>query len=156
MLIEEKFSIKAPIGKVWDFLLDARQLASCVPGCEGVEILDENTYMTSIKVKVGPISARFKIRLTINEKEPPHRLLTTGKGEDSMMASSILSKNEIQLHSLSEAETEIHYRSDVSVLGTLGKFGEGIMRKKAKEVGGQFALVLKSKIEMSKCERGEP
>jgi len=147
MLIEKKFSIKAPIEKVWNFLLDAHQLASCVPGCEGVEVIDENTYLTSIKAKVGPISARFKIRLTINEKEPPHRLLATGKGEDSKMASSLLSKNEIRLHSLSGEETEIHYRSDVSVLGTLGKFGEGIMRKKATEVGEQFALFLKSKIE---------
>jgi carbon monoxide dehydrogenase subunit G len=150
MLIEGKFSVKAPIEKVWEFLLDAHQLASCVPGCEGVEVIDENTYLTSIKAKVGPISARFKIRLTINEKEPPHRLLTTGKGEDLKMASSLFSKNEIRLHSISEEETEIHYRSDVSILGTLGKFGEGIMRKKAKEVGEQFALVLKSKIDTGK------
>jgi len=147
MLIEEKFSIKAPIRKVWDFLLDAHQLASCVPECEGVEVIDENTYLTFMKAKVGPISARFKIRLTINEKDPPHRLLTTGRGEDSKMASSLLSKNEIRLHSISEEETEVHYRSDVSVFGTLGKFGEGIMRRKAKEVGEQFVLSLKSKIE---------
>ena len=72
---------------------------------------------------------------------------SSGKGEDSKMASSLLSKNEIRLHSVSGEETEIHYRSDVSVLGTLGKFGEGIMRKKATEVGEQFALFLKSKIE---------
>ncbi len=147
MLLEEKFSVKAPIEKVWDFLLDPPKLASCVPGCEGVEALDENTYLTSIKAKVGPISAKFKIRLTITEKEPPHRLFTTGKGEDSGMASSLTSKNEIKLNALSANETEIQYRSEVSVLGTLGKFGEGIFRKKAKEVGAQFAQALKSKIE---------
>jgi len=150
MLIEEKFSIKAPIGKIWEFLLDAHQLASCVPGCEGVEVIDENTYLTSIKAKVGPISARFKIRLTIIEREPPHRLLTTGRGEDSKMASSLVSRNEIKLNAISEKETEVYYRSDVSVLGTLGKFGEGIMRKKAKEVGETFAGALKSRIETEK------
>ncbi|MDI6762321.1 MAG: SRPBCC domain-containing protein [Thermodesulfobacteriota bacterium] len=148
MLIEEHFAIKAPISKVWDFLLNAQALASCVPGCEGVEVVDENTYVTSIKVKVGPISARFKMRLTIVEREPPRRLLTTGKGEDSKMASSLVSKNEIKLNVISEKETDFYYRSDVSVLGTLGKFGEGIMRKKAKDVGEQFAQALKSKIEM--------
>ncbi len=147
MLIEEKFSVKAPIEKVWDFLLDAPKLASCVPGCEGVEAVDENTYLTSVKAKVGPISARFKIRLTITEKEAPRRLLTTGKGEDSGMASSLTSKNEIILRPLSENETEVNYRSEVSVLGTLGKFGEGIFRKKAKEVGEQFVQALRSKIE---------
>ena len=147
MLIEERFSVKAPIGKVWDFLLDPPKLAACVPGCEGVEALDENTYLTSIKAKVGPISARFKIRLTITEKEPPYRLLTAGKGEDSGMASSLVSKNEIKLNAISENETEVHYRSEVSVLGTLGKFGEGIFRKKAKETGAQFAQALKSRIE---------
>jgi len=147
MLIEETFSVKAPIKKVWDFLLDANQLASCVPGCEGVEALDEKTYLTTVKAKVGPISARFKIRLTITEKDPPYRLLTTGKGEDSKMASSLVSRNEIRLNSLAEGGTEIHYRSDVSVLGTLGKFGEGIMRKKAKDMGEQFVSALRTKIE---------
>jgi carbon monoxide dehydrogenase subunit G len=147
MLIEEKFSIHAPIKKVWDFLLDAQSLASCVPGCEGVKVLDEDTYLTSIKTKVGPISAHFKIKLSITEKEPLKRILTTGRGEDSFMASSILAKNEITLNSLSESETEVYYRSDVSILGTLGKFGEGIIRKKAKELGEQFVLALKSKIE---------
>ncbi|MGD0234340.1 MAG: SRPBCC domain-containing protein [Syntrophorhabdales bacterium] len=150
MLIEEKFSAKAPIGKVWDFLMDPPRVASCVPGCEGVETLDENTYLTSVKAKVGPISARFKIRLTITEKEPPYRLLTAGKGEDSGMASSLVFKNEIRLNAISDAETELNYRSEVSVLGALGKFGEGIFRKKAKEVGEQFAQALKSKIEAEK------
>ncbi len=150
MVIEEKFSIKAPIKKVWDFLLDPPKVASCVPGCEGVEALDENNYKTSIKAKVGPISARFKVRLTITEKEPPYRLLTAGKGEDSGMASSLTSKNEIRLSSISDMETEVNYRSEVSVLGALGKFGEGIFRKKAKEVGEQFAQALKSKIETEK------
>jgi hypothetical protein len=148
VLIEGHFAIKAPISKVWDFLLNAQALASCVPGCEGVEVVDENTYVTSIKVKVGPISARFKMRLTIVEREPPRRLLTTGKGGDSKMASSLVSKNEIKLNVISEKETDFYYRSDVSVLGTLGKFGEGIMRKKAKDVGEQFAQALKSKLEM--------
>jgi len=148
VLIEEKFSVKAPIGKVWDFLLDAPKLASCVPGCEGVEAIDENNYLTSIKAKVGPISARFKIRLTILEKEKPYRLLTAGKGEDSKMASSLVSKSEIKLNALSEDQTEVNYRSEVSVLGTLGKFGEGIFRKKAQEAGEQFVQALKSKIEI--------
>ncbi len=147
MLFEEKFSIKAPIKKVWDFLLDANLLGSCVPGCETVKMLDENTYLTSIKTKVGPISAHFKIKLSITEKEPYKRLTTIGMGEDSFMASSLHAKNEIQLNPISESETEIYYKSEVSILGTLGKFGEGIFRKKAKELGEQFALALKSKIE---------
>ena len=147
MLFEEKFSIHAPVEKVWDFLLDANQLASCVPGCEAVEVLDEDTYLTSIKVKVGPISAHFKIKLNITEKEPYRRLSTIGKGEDSFMASSLHAKNEILLNPISESETEIYYKSEVSILGTLGKFGEGIIRKKAKELGEQFASALKSKIE---------
>lgn len=147
MLFEERFSIQAPVKKVWDFLLDPNLLASCVPGCEFVEMLDENTYLTSIKARVGPISAHFKIKLNITEKEPYKRLTTIGKGEDSFMASSLNSKNEIQLNPISENETEIYYKSEVSILGTLGKFGEGIIRKKAKELGEQFALAIKSKIE---------
>jgi carbon monoxide dehydrogenase subunit G len=44
MLIEGKFTLKAPIKKVWDFLLEPETLASCIPGAEKVEAIDDKNY----------------------------------------------------------------------------------------------------------------
>jgi len=43
MIIEGKFTLKAPIQKLWDTLLDPETLRSCIPGAEKIERLDDKT-----------------------------------------------------------------------------------------------------------------
>ena len=100
-----------------------------------------------MKAKIGPISANFKIRIDISEMNPPAYLKSTMRGEDSMMASNLNASNVIELKRLEPEKTEIYYRSEVTVLGRLGKFGEGIMKRKAKDVGEEFARSLKERLE---------
>ena len=147
MIIEERFVVNAPAERVWGFLLDAPSLASCVPGCQQVESAGENAYRAYMKAKIGPISANFKIRIDITEMNPPTLLKSSMRGEDSKMASHLNASNVIELKALEPEKTEIYYRSEVNVLGRLGKFGEGIMRRKAKEVGEQFARSVKERLE---------
>ena len=56
MLIEETFAVRAPIEKVWDFLMDPDASGPCVPGCEKVEVLDDKTYRVRVKTKISFIS----------------------------------------------------------------------------------------------------
>lgn len=147
MIIEEKFTVNVSVDRVWNFLLDAQSLASCVPGCEYVEPAGNNAYIARMKAKVGPISANFKIRIDISETNPPLYLKSTMRGEDSMMASNLNASNVIELKSVEPEKTEVSYRSEVTVLGRLGKFGEGIMKRKAKDVGEAFVRAVKERLE---------
>ena len=52
--------------------------------------------------------------------------------------------------------TELHYSSDVTVVGRLGKFGLGVMRKKAESLGHEFATAFKQKIEHVAVEQVGP
>ena len=74
MLIEGNFSLKAPIQEVWDFLLKPGTLASCIPGVEKLEAIDDKTYESVVKQKVGPVSVRLKFTTTLTEMEPPKYL----------------------------------------------------------------------------------
>ncbi|RLA95523.1 MAG: carbon monoxide dehydrogenase, partial [Deltaproteobacteria bacterium] len=65
MILEGKFTLKAPIQKVWDSLLEPETLLACVPGAEKIEKLDERTYDCVIKQKVGPISVKFKFKTVL-------------------------------------------------------------------------------------------
>jgi carbon monoxide dehydrogenase subunit G len=152
MVIEERFIVNVPVYRLWDFLLDARSLASCVPGCEHVEPAGDNAYTARMKAKIGPISANFKIRIDISETSPPVCLKSTVRGEDSMMASNLNATSVIELKSVEPQKTEMCYRSEVTVLGRLGRFGEGIMRRKAKEVGEQFARAVKERLETASSD----
>lgn len=124
MLIEEKFLLKAPIQEVWDFLLNPKSIGSCIPGCEEIEAIDGNNFMTTVKVKVGPFSMRFKFKTSIKESNPPFHVKTLGGGDEADRKGNFRQETNIDFKSLSDNETEISYKSEVMVGGRLATFGE--------------------------------
>jgi carbon monoxide dehydrogenase subunit G len=146
MLIEDKFIVKAPIERVWHYLLDPQTLASCIPGCEKIEAIDERTYDSIVGAKVGPISAKFKFRTTLVELEPPRRLKAVGGGEDLNKAGTFSQETVVYLKEVSKDEVEVSFRSDISITGRLTTFGDRILRAKAKQVGDEFTQALNDRL----------
>jgi len=146
MLIEGKFTLKAPIQEEWDFLLDPGTLASCIPGTETVEAIDDKTYESVVKQKVGPISVKLKFTTTLTEIEPPRHLKAVGRGADISKAGTFTQETTVNLAEISKDEVEISYSSNVTIVGRLATFGERIMRAKAKGVGEEFTKNLQEKL----------
>jgi carbon monoxide dehydrogenase subunit G len=146
MLMEGKFTLKAPIQEVWDFLLKPETLASCIPGAEKMEAIDDKTYESVVKQKVGPISVKFKFTTTITEVDPPRHLKAVGRGEDIAKAGTFSQETTVDLAEISKDEVEVSYSSNVSLVGRLATFGERIMRAKAKSVGEEFTKNLQEKL----------
>jgi len=148
MLLEGKFTLEVPIQKAWDFLLEPETLASCVPGCEKWEAIDEKTHNSIVAGKVGPISARFKFTTTFTEVAPPTFLKAVGRGEDIGPAKggNFSQETIVNLKEISEDEVEVSYRSDVMIVGKLATFGDRVMRAKAKEVEEELTQALKKRL----------
>jgi len=149
MLIEEKFSIKAPIQKVWNFLLNPESIGPCIPGCEKIEAINEREFLSTVKIKVGPIAVRFKFKTTIEEISPYTYIRTVGGGDELDKKGRFKQQTTINFNKLSEDETEVSYRSEVSIVGRLATFGERIMRAKAKGLGQEFVNSVKGKLEQT-------
>ena len=147
MLIEGKFTLKAPIQEVWDFLLDPGILASCIPGTEKMEAVDDKTYDSVVKQKVGPISIRLKFTTALTKLEPPKHLEAVGRGGDVLKAGTFTQETVVDLAEVTKDEVEVSYSSNVSLVGRLATFGERIMRAKAKKIGEQFTQNLQEKLE---------
>jgi len=146
MLIEGQFKLKAPIQQVWDFLLEPGTLASCVPGAEKMETIDDKTYESIVKQKVGPISVRLKFTTVLTEVDPPKHVKAVGKGADIGKAGNFTHEITVDLAEISEDEVEVSYKANVSIVGRLATFGERIMRAKAKSVGEEFTQNLQEKM----------
>jgi carbon monoxide dehydrogenase subunit G len=146
MLLEGKFTLKAPIQEVWDFLLKPDTLASCIPGAEEMKAIDDKTYESVVKQKVGPISVKLKFTTTITEMDPPRHLKAVGRGADVMKAGTFSQETVVDLTEISKDEVEVAYSSNVSLVGRLATFGERIMRAKAKSVGEEFTKNLQEKL----------
>ena len=146
MLIEGKFTLKAPIQRVWRSILDPGILASCIPGTEKMEAIDDKTYESVVKQKVGPISVRLKFTTTLTEVEPPRHIKAVGRGADITKAGTFTQQTTVNLTEVSKDEVEVSYSSNVSMVGRLATFGERIMRAKAKSVGEEFTRNLQEKL----------
>lgn len=148
MKIEEKSIVKAPTQNIWDFLLDPHKLASCVPGCEKVEILGDNSYLVTEALKVGPISAKFNLKVGITEMTPPNHLSAIVEGPDSKTGSRLNAKIVINLEPISNGQTQVNYMLDVSLGGILGKLGMGVIKRKADSLAERFAQEIRAKLEV--------
>lgn len=146
MKIDERFAIAAPIEEVWAFIRDPQTVAACIPGCEGVEAASDTSYRSRIGVTLGPITARFNVLVDIVEETPPSRLVYVTKGEEGTRASIINATSEILLTAVDATTTEIECRWDVSIVGRLGKFGHGVMKKRAAQMAAEFAASVEQRL----------
>ncbi len=139
MLIDEKFTIKTPLKEAWEFLLNPETVGPCIPGCETFEAVNDKEYKSVIVAKVGPIKVRFNIKTLIDDVEPHVRIHTVGEGKEIKNLGRFKQKTTILLNALSANETEVSYRTEVSVVGRLATFGDRVLSVKASEIGKEFA-----------------
>ena len=146
-VFEEQFEVGTPPDAVWAFMLDPRRVAPCIPGCDGLEIVDERTYRLRLTVRVGFLSTSQDLRVEIVEAEPPRRLVSAGRGEDGRLGSRVEIRTTLLLTPIGDGATSVAYASDVTVLGRLGSIGDAVMKVKAGQLAGQFALRVKAALE---------
>jgi carbon monoxide dehydrogenase subunit G len=146
MLIEGQFKIQAPIQKVWDSLLDPKTLGSCVPGTEMMEAIDDKTYESVVKQKVGPIKVKLKFTTKLTEVRPPNYIKAVGKGADVTKLGNFSSEIEVKLNETAPNNVDVSYTANISLVGRLATFGERVMRAKAKDVGEEFTKNLQEKL----------
>jgi carbon monoxide dehydrogenase subunit G len=146
MQMEGKFTLKAPIQKLWETLLDPETLLSCIPGAEKIERIDEKTFDCLVKQKVGPISVKFKFKSVLSKVEPPTHIEVDGEGEDIGKAGHFVQKSVVDLREIPGGEVEVSYRTDATIVGKLAMFGDRIMRAKAKKVEEEFTKALQERL----------
>ena len=146
MRIDGKFAIDAPINEVWKSLLDPETLGMCVPGTEKMEKLDEETYESQVKQRVGPFKVTLKFTTKLTEVRPPNYIKAVGRGADVTKLGTFTTEMEVNLTETSPNNVEVAYVADVSLVGKLATFGERIMRAKAKDVGDQFTENLRKRL----------
>ena len=152
MQIEKTFVVKAPPAVVWGFLTDPTRVARCLPGAAITEKVDERTYMGTITVKVGPVSASYKGRVRFERLDEAARtaeIVASGQdirgkgGADMRMTSRMVER--------APGETEVAVVSDVNVTGILAQFGRGMIQDVSDQMFQRFTEAMRTELE-SKAE----
>ena len=144
MLIDGSFEVAAPPARVLANLFDARLMASCLPGCESLEMIDADRYRAVIAVALAGVKARFDLVVQITGRDADGVRAET-RGDEGGNASTLSATSEVRLSPVA-AGTCVDYTSDVAVTGRLGRFALGMMKKQAQNLGDAFAANLQTKL----------
>jgi carbon monoxide dehydrogenase subunit G len=107
---------------------------------ESIEVVSDDEYVAVMKVKIAFISARFKLKTRIVERDEPRYLRAEGTGEDASVASSLKQSSEMWLQERDGGGTELRMKVKVDVLGRMGTFGLGVMKTKADRMWDEFGV----------------
>jgi len=146
MIIEDTFTVEAPIQKVWDFFLDFEQMGKCMPGAE-VRQADPGNFEGDLKVKVGPIGASFTGTVTITDQMPPNTITAAVKAKDKMTGSMAQGEFSSSLKRIDPGTTEVSYKIDVTIRGKIGQFGQTVIQDTAQRITKEFLACIKAQIE---------
>lgn len=138
-------TISAPVQKVWTFLMDVNNVAGCAPGFQSLEVLGEEHWKALISVGVGPVKAKFTMDVTRPEIVEPERMVVKGRGKAP--GSAVDLTGDMHLTSLSEDETQMDWKADVVVSGTIASVGARLLRGTAERLTGQFFDCLRKNLQ---------
>lgn len=146
MKIEQTLSLAAPPEKIWALLTDPYQVASCLPGAAITEKVDDRTYLGTITVKVGPVTASYKGTIRFERLDPERwEAELVGQGQDVRGKGGAEMKMQSRLHP-KDGCTEVWVASEVSISGILAQMGRGMIESIANQIFREFAAALEQKL----------
>ncbi len=146
--IEEKFQVKAPVDRVWAYLIDPRRVVVCMPGAELAEVVDERTFLGNLKVKVGPVTVAYKARVRLTEVDAgARRVRMVAEGRETGGAGSVKVAMASQIAPLAGGGAEVAVEADVDLAGRIVQFGRGLIGEVSKQLFRQFADCVKAELE---------
>jgi hypothetical protein len=136
MEITGEQSIPKPQQQTWDAICDPAVLQQCIPGCETMEKISDSEFHLTMAAKVGPVSAKFKGKITLLNVDAPnaYTLLFEGQGG---VAGFARGQADVKLAADGEA-TKLTYAAKATVGGKIAQVGSRLIDGVAKQIAGNF------------------
>lgn len=146
MLIENEFTVAAPMDRLWAHLLDVERIAPCMPGAELTETVDDRNWKGNLKAKFGPVTMAFAGSVSMDERDDEaHRVVLRargmeqkGKGAAEATVTSWLEPGE------ADDETMVKMRADIVLSGAAAQLSRGLLPEISKKLTQQFADCLQA------------
>ena len=145
MELSNTFTVGQPIDVTWPVLCDIERIAPCMPGAQLTEV-DGEVFSGEVKLKVGPINARFKGTAEMVERDDDaHRAVLKAKGKDTG------GKGNANATITATAEpdgdgTRVTIATDLSITGKVAQFGRGALDDISTKLLGQFVDCLETNV----------
>jgi carbon monoxide dehydrogenase subunit G len=143
--LDHEFTVPAPIGEVWQAVVDPERVAPCMPGATLTKV-EGDRFSGTVKVKLGPISLLYKGNGEFLEKDDAaHKVTIKASGKDARGAGTAAATVTL---TLTEAEGGTHgtVATDLSITGKPAQFGRGLITEVGGKILDTFAGCLSGKL----------
>jgi len=128
--------IPRPQGVTWSSIIDPEVLKVCIPGCESMDKVGDNEYAMVMGAKVGPVSARFKSRITLADVDAPNSYTLIFEGQGGVAG---FAKGEAHVRLSPEGDsTRLQYTAKATIGGKLAQVGSRLVDGVAKKLAESF------------------
>ena len=153
MLIENSFDVDADPDRVFEFLQNPHNVATCFPGAELTEDLGDETYGGTVGIRMGPVKLQFAGKAKILERDDTARRMVIdaagadqkGRGQAAMTITAHLVP--------AGTGTQVSLDQDLQLSGAAAQYGRGMISDVTTVLMGQFATNMQQRI--GAIERGE-
>jgi uncharacterized protein len=155
-----EFDVDAPLESVWDAILDVERVAPNVPGAEVLDRTGADSYKVAIRVKVGPMSMRYRGDVEIVERdEEVHRAVMKARAKESRGQGTAEADVTMALRG-QDGRTSATITTEMELSGKAASMGQGVLQDVAGRLVATFAQNLASMLEtgeaVTSAEPGRP
>jgi uncharacterized protein len=141
MKLENEFTVPAPVERAWDVLLDVERVAPCLPGA-AIDGREGDAHTGTMTVKIGPITARYKGSVKIEESdEQARRAVMRAQARDARGQGTAAATITSTMESVADG-TKVHVETDMRITGPAAQFGRGVMQDVSAKLMDKFAECL--------------
>ncbi len=120
----------------WAALNDPEILKACVPGCESIERIADNEFQVLMVARIGPVSAKFKGKLTLSDLNPPHSYAIAFEGQGGAAG---FGKGSAQVQLAPDGDgARLSYQVKANVGGKLAQIGSRLVDVAARKMSQDF------------------
>ena len=121
---------------VWEKLMDPETLARIVPGISKLERLSDNSFKSTLSIKIGPLSGSFNGSLQLEDIVEEKSF--TLKAQQNSKIGNANAAVKINLTRLNEKQTEVAFDGDVKLSGMLATMGQRVIGGVANTLTKEF------------------
>ncbi|CAG9163623.1 CoxG family protein [Cupriavidus pinatubonensis] len=136
MEMNQSQRLPVPQQVAWEALNDTALLKQCIPGCESIEPDGENAYQLALTAAVGPVKARFKGRMALQDIQAPDSYTIQFDGQGGAAG---FGKGSARVNLEPDGdETVLTYVVNAQVGGKIAQIGSRLVDAAARKMADAF------------------
>lgn len=153
--LQESFEVAAPIDKVWEFLMTPENVVDCMPGGSLTEKIDDKSFIGSVKLKIGAITAKYSGTITYTTADETSRTVVMLAEAKEKGGGTVTGTITSKLVAIDAHNTKVDCSSCVDLTGRIVQLGRGMIDGVSAQIIGKFIKNVKSLLEVPVTSAGE-